>query len=751
MNQPLAHSARPKRQIPAQAYRDHVANVLSMATQNAASAGKYAHNVGMRLVKAVKLAAEFHDLGKLANPNQEVLDSGSAKRRLPVNHVDAGVAHLLSTVANDAFAASLVYAHHAYPPYFGLPDFQDQRNNKEGYVLRDTSACLSQRTTKEVTDESLAAYLKLHRSVFRRQKDDSFVEGQRGNQLSGSMSSMLFRIGLGCLVDADHSDTARHYGDTLGREESKLDPAVRLDLLDCHIKALAQAKSDERSALRQQIYETCRNAPVEPSMFECDSPVGSGKTTSVMAHLLQAAREKNLRRVFVVLPFTNIINQSVSVYRQALVRIDEDRESVVAANHHRVEFADAEMRQYTTLWRAPVVVTTAVQFFETLASNRPTALRKLHRVPGSAIFIDEAHAALPPHLWPLAWKWLVELAEQWSCHIVLGSGSLNRLWTMPDFVDSPVTLPSLVQQRVSERAIEKEKERIRYRIRGDILGLDGLTGWISNVDLHGPRLLILNTVQSAAAVARQIATTAGRENVEHLSTALAPLHREQTFERIKARLADKLDLNWTLVATSCVEAGVDFSFRTGLRERCSLASLIQIGGRVNRSAKFQFADVWDFQLRYDALLRPHPAFETSSQILGEFFEKGMIAPEFCTEALKQEIRRQGPKAIKDQLLVAERNLQFPCVAEKFRVIDTETVTVVIPELRLRLERGERVTKDELQSLSVQVWTNRVKTWGIATIEYFGDLKVWTLPYDDFLGIMAGVLPLVDAGESSYVV
>jgi hypothetical protein len=129
----------------------------------------------------------------------------------------------------------------------------------------------------------------------------------------------------------------------------------------------------------------------------------------------------------------------------------------------------------------------------------------------------------------------------------------------------------------------------------------------------------------------------------------------------------------------------------------------------------------------------------------------MIGPEFCTEALKQEIRRQGPKAIKDQLLLAERNREFPAVAEGFRVIDTETVTVVIPELRERLKRGERVTKDQLQSLSVQVWTNRVKTWGIATIEYFGDLKAWTLPYDDFLGIMAGVLPLVDAGENSYVV
>lgn len=109
----------------------------------------------------------------------------------------------------------------------------------------------------------------------------------------------------------------------------------------------------------------------------CDSPVGSGKTTAVMVHLLHAAVTKNLRRIFVVLPFTNIIDQSVDVYRRALLRDGEAPEDVVAAHHHKAEFSEPEARQYSFLWHAPIVVTTAVQFFQTLAARMPAALRKL--------------------------------------------------------------------------------------------------------------------------------------------------------------------------------------------------------------------------------------------------------------------------------------------------------------------------------------------------------------------------------------
>ena len=113
-------------------------------------------------------------------------------------------------------------------------------------------------------------------------------------------------------------------------------------------------------------------------MLACDSPVGTGKTTAIIAHLLNVAALRKLRRIFVVLPFTNIINQSVDVYRLALRLPDESEtimESVVAAHHHRVDFLSYEARCLSARWDSPIVVTTDVQFFETLAACDTASLR----------------------------------------------------------------------------------------------------------------------------------------------------------------------------------------------------------------------------------------------------------------------------------------------------------------------------------------------------------------------------------------
>ena len=116
-----------------------------------------------------------------------------------------------------------------------------------------------------------------------------------------------------------------------------------------------------------------------------DGPVGSGKTTAVMAYQLNQAILKGARRIFVVLPYTNIITQSVEVYREALKLPGEEPETVVAELHCKSDFEDEDTRYLTSLWRAPIIVTTAVAFFETLASNRPGTLRRLHELPGSII------------------------------------------------------------------------------------------------------------------------------------------------------------------------------------------------------------------------------------------------------------------------------------------------------------------------------------------------------------------------------
>ena len=231
--------------------------------------------------------------------------------------------------------------------------------------------------------------------------------------------------------------------------------------------------------------------------------------------------------------------------------------------------------------------------------------------------------------------------------------------------------------------------------------------------------------------------------------------RHATLELVKLRLRQPNHRDWTLVATSCVEAGVDLSFRTGIRERCSLTSLLQTSGRVNRSNEYHQADVWDIQLRHDHLLRPHPAFEASARVLGELFVEDKVSPDFCTEALRREITQEGMPKKKKDIDIAERNADFPIVEKLFRVIDSDTVTAIVDEaLVLRLEAYEKITRAELQSASVQIWHNKEQEFGLERLERvqgYDDLRKWILPYDRFLGYMAGVLPLVDGGRNGFII
>jgi CRISPR-associated endonuclease/helicase Cas3 len=263
-----------------------------------------------------------------------------------------------------------------------------------------------------------------------------------------------------------------------------------------------------------------------------------------------------------------------------------------------------------------------------------------------------------------------------------------------------------------------------------------LIEWVRS--FKGPRLLIVNTVQSAAFIAEALRLSGA--SAEHLSTSLTPIDRKITLARVRSRLDDINDKDWTLVATSCVEAGIDVSFAVGFRERCSLNCLLQASGRVNRNGEFGQADMWDFQLMHDHRLRSHPAFEESGIVLGELFDQKKVSPEFCTEAMRREINRSGVKRIADLLVTAEAKHEFETVESNFKVIDSVTDCAIIDkELVRRLRAGERVSFQEVQESSVQIFTNRRSELALEPIVEQPGLYEWTLEYNSFLGYMAGVI------------
>lgn len=289
---------------------------------------------------------------------------------------------------------------------------------------------------------------------------------------------------------------------------------------------------------------------------------------------------------------------------------------------------------------------------------------------------------------------------------------------------------------------EAEEQRIIYRRRPeDASALDSLSLIDFLKERKGPRLLIVNTVQTAAVVARSMR---GRgHGVLHLSTALASAHRDLVVGRIKQRLRDGVE-DWTLVATSCVEAGMDFSFRSGFRERASTASLIQIGGRVSRGDEPNDAEVWDLLLGDDQF-RSNPAVGVARKAVECFSEDELnrLPPaDLATQAMRREWTAGADDKAR-HLVKAEEEMEYPDVANRCRVIETDTVTVVIdPGLAEAVRQHKKVSKIELLRYSVQIWAKKTRELALEPIGRAGDLYEWKHPYDpDFLGYMAGVLQI----------
>lgn len=718
MGEYLAHSA--KRNFPAQSYAAHISAVVKDAARFAAEAEEHSQILQGELEAIVRNAAALHDLGKLHAENQAVLHKVGGRGHLPVNHVDAGCSKLLQE--NASFSALIVYAHHK-----GLPDICEERIRGEN-GLRDKRPAVC-----NLVDKALPELLRRHSLLCPQERV--------GRELLVKGDCPLFlRMALSCLADADHADTAAVYSSHAQQINfPALRARERLEALDRYVSDLG--KNDERSRLRQEMYDACRNTVVNTAFCVCDAPVGSGKTTAVMANLLQQAIENKSRRLFVVLPYTNIIQQSVCIHRKALTLPGENPEEVVAELHFRADFQDKETRYLTSLWRAPIIVTTAVAFFSTLASCAPSALRRLHELPGSAIFLDEVHCMLPLKLLPLAWRWMNILADEWGCRWVLASGSLVRFWELNSLSNLGLPHPSITELTDGElrhKLAKYEAKRLNFRNRERTISRGELIAIVQ--ESPGPRLLIVNTVQAAAVIAEDMRNRYGRECVEHLSTALAPKDRDEAIARISARLEDPYDTNWTLVATSCVEAGVDFSFRTGFRELSSLLSLLQAAGRVNRHGKFSDSEIWSFSLQDDGMLTQNTDLYYAISVISRYLNSGIaISPEISTQSLDDELIAEGGVTLLhiQQFLELESKGYFNALSANFDPIESDTVFAVTDKaLAEEIAHGSGDWR-RLQMCSVSIRSGRIKDWALR--EILPGVYRWTLGYDAFLGYMRGVI------------
>lgn len=385
-------------------------------------------------------------------------------------------------------------------------------------------------------------------------------------------ASFRTRMLYSCLVDADFLDTERFMDGERGRGGYDDLPTL-LKRLEEYIAPWQEPKT-ALNKLRCKILNSCLDTGRKPKgIYTLTVPTGGGKTVASLAFALRHAVAHGMKRVIYVVPYTSIIEQNAEVFREIL------GDGNVLEHHSGVQFelsdgaSPEEVRRALAAenWDMPVIVTTAVQFFESIYANRSSKCRKLHNLADSVIIFDEAQMLPLCHLRPCVAA-MASLAEQFRSTLVLCTATQPSLGDLLHTYAPSCPVTELCPQTAEEY---DSFRRVTFRQEG-ILEDDALAKRLSE---HRQVLCIVNSRKAAQSIFARLP----QEASFHLSTLMVPAQRQTLLDEIRRRL--KAGEPCRVVSTSLIEAGVDVDFPAVYRELAGLDSVLQAAGRCNREGK----------------------------------------------------------------------------------------------------------------------------------------------------------------------
>lgn len=330
---------------------------------------------------------------------------------------------------------------------------------------------------------------------------------------------------------------------------------------------------------RAEILSHCLEAAEKkPGIFSLTVPTGGGKTLSSLAFALKHARIHGFRRVIYVIPFTSIIEQNADVFRKALAELGPD---IVLEHHSNLDPDDeskcsSRSRLAAENWDARVVVTTNVQFFESLHANRTSRCRKIHRIARSVIVLDEAQT-LPVGYMATCLRTLEELTTHYGSTVVLCTATQPVLHRSQEFkigIEAPVEIIP------DPQSLYRDLKRVVVKQLGKISDAD----LIAKLLEYPQSLCIVNTRKHARDLFKMLPQDGSNF---HLSALLCPEHRSDILVKIKERLAENTPVR--IISTQLIEAGVDIDLPVVFRSLAGLDSIAQAAGRCDREGKLTAA------------------------------------------------------------------------------------------------------------------------------------------------------------------
>ena len=600
-----------------------------------------------------------------------------------VDHATAGA--LICAKRNHIYAAACVAGHHG-----GLADFGNVR-------------------TDRAEDNTLFGKLKkgIERHYLERCGESGVVLPEAPSHAlpikNNLQASFWARMLYSCLVDGDYLDTESFMNGERRRTFYDNIPTL-LARLEKYIEPWKNPNT-ELNRLRCEILNTCMEAGKRPKgIYTLTVPTGGGKTVASLAFALRHAAEHKMDRVIYVIPYTSIIEQNAAVFRDIL-----GRENVLE-HHSSVQFDMGEGASPEEVYRAlaaenwdmPVVVTTAVQFFESLYANRSSKCRKLHNLANSVIIFDEAQMLPIQHLRPCVAA-MASLAEQFRSTVVLCTATQPSLSDLLQTYAPSCRIEELCPQT---KDLYEKFRRVTFEQAGKLTD-ESIAEQMSSCSQV---LCVVNSRKAAQSIFSRLP----REGSFHLATLMVPAHRQEILREIRKRL--KTGQTCRVVSTSLVEAGVDVDFPLVYRELAGLDSVLQAAGRCNREGKRPVRE--SVVTIFERIELPPMLFRTTVGAAREALAGDMdpAAPETMTRYFNSLRSLKGDSIDKFGIVQAFEegiqgcNMPFRTVAEQFRLIDRNTYTVYIPlgegeEMIRRLKDGEcsRVLFRKLGRYAVSVY------------------------------------------------
>lgn len=640
----------------------------------------------------------LHDIGKYQILFQERINGKNIK----VEHSGCGAKAARQTYSSvvGVLMAYCIAGHHSGIPDGGSKNDTPDKSTLSGRMNRifgDYGIYRDELEIPEIDEKAICEFLVRDCDNDIKRLIDKFA--------------FFTRYCFSCLTDADSLDTATFCDGTANH-------SMNADFESCLKKVNEKMASfhavselqKTRAVIQKQVFSRLNE---NAEIYLMNMPTGSGKTMCSIKFALQRAIQGNKKRIIYIIPYNSIIEQTADIFENMF-----DKDAEILRHHSTFSYDEDKdysedyrdtIRYATENWDARLIITTAVQFFESVHANKRSKLRKLHNMADSILIFDEAHLMPTKYLQPC-----LEAVSYITKY--LNSEAVFLTATMPDYenlIHKYALSSSVICDLVRDTSMFDKFNKCRYEFSGELSN----EALIAKAGVYPSSLIIVNRKSDA----RELYSLCSGKKY-HLSTYMTSFDRSRVIDEIKNELA-KLEKDYpklknvpddrkiTVVSTSLIEAGVDLDFFTVFRELAGLDNILQAGGRCNREGKREMADVFIFTLES----RNHSPLRDERQnitrgIIDEYKEIS------CRESIHAYYNRvyfvSQEDIVKNSIskkCSCVDNIPFQEYAEEFHMIDTDTFSIVVSRdemsremiERLRITKRGNARKFQKYSLSVR--------------------------------------------------